>query len=206
MDIVTTCAAAAATAANSSSNPQLLQSYLNTMAGLDNIPRKEKQFLNFMANSLNLKGGKHGVDICKQLWNILKQEKDRRIMAEKERTQDSLKEKETSEEETSSSSAEQPQPEKDSNTPPPPSKEPTNSAADTSPSNNTKDIDKKKVHKAMKKALKKAPNRSMKVKDLRKLLWQEYGIQAKKTQLQQVMASYKKAKIDGKTISLVSTD
>lgn len=188
------------------------------MAGLDNIPRKEKQFLNFMSNSLNLRG-RHGTDICQQLWNILKQEKDQRMAVkakEQELQQQQSQQKVESNAQVSSSSASSSDG-NDSNKAETATTssnavseeaEVSNQAA-TSTSTSTAvlaKVDKKTVHKAMKKALKKAPNQSMKVKELRKLLQKEYDIDSKaikKSQLQQLMESCKKAKIEGKTISLV---
>lgn len=50
--------------------PTLLQSYIRTMSTLDNVPRKEKPFYNFTANSLNLKN-KHGSGIVSEIWKYL---------------------------------------------------------------------------------------------------------------------------------------
>jgi hypothetical protein len=50
--------------------PVHLQSYMRSMSTLDNVPRKEKPFYNFTANSLNLKN-KHGSEIVSQIWKFL---------------------------------------------------------------------------------------------------------------------------------------
>lgn len=50
--------------------PTHLQSYIRTMSTLDNVPRKEKPFYNFTANSLNLKN-KHGSGIVSEIWKYL---------------------------------------------------------------------------------------------------------------------------------------
>jgi hypothetical protein len=50
--------------------PTHLQSYIRTMSTLDNVPRKEKPFYNFTANSLNLKH-KHGSAIVSEIWKFL---------------------------------------------------------------------------------------------------------------------------------------
>lgn len=50
--------------------PAHLQSYVRTMSTLDNVPRKEKPFYNFTANSLNLKN-KHGSEIVSEIWKFL---------------------------------------------------------------------------------------------------------------------------------------
>lgn len=51
--------------------PRQLKHYLLTMATLDNVPRKEKPFRNFTANSLNLRG-KSGETTVSEIWNYLK--------------------------------------------------------------------------------------------------------------------------------------
>ncbi|KAG7367789.1 LYAR-type C2HC zinc finger domain containing protein [Nitzschia inconspicua] len=231
MDVVDTCATAGSDDLSTSHKNPHLQSYLKTMAGLDNIPRKEKQFLNFMANSLNLRG-RQGTDICQQLWNILKQEKEKRMANKPNQSSSSTSTTTTTTRDTQQQQQQQPQKveEDDSdkegetnttetkgsatstttNTQTDPTTVTTHQQTkrrdDSESNNNNKNndtVDTKKVHKAMKKALKKAPNRSMKVKALCKVLSKDYGIDAKKSQLQQIVGSYKKAKIDGKTISLV---
>lgn len=50
--------------------PTHLQSYIRAMSTLDNVPRKEKPFYNFTANSLNLKN-KHGSGIVSEIWKYL---------------------------------------------------------------------------------------------------------------------------------------
>ena len=50
--------------------PTHLLSYIRTMSSLDNVPRKEKPFYNFTANSLNLKN-KHGSGIVSEIWKYL---------------------------------------------------------------------------------------------------------------------------------------
>jgi len=81
MDIVETCASAP---------PSHLRHHFNTMITLDNIPRKEKQFVNFASNSLQLRG--HNKKIVDEIWTCLKQEREKRI-AEKEIQQKAEKEK-----------------------------------------------------------------------------------------------------------------
>lgn len=62
MDLITDAIATA---------PQHLQQYLKAMSTLDNVPRKEKTFRNFTANSLNLRG-KSGEATVSDIWNYLK--------------------------------------------------------------------------------------------------------------------------------------
>jgi hypothetical protein len=164
------------------------------MAGLDNIPRKEKQFRNFTANSLNLRG-KNGDAVVGEIWKVLNVERERR-QAEKEnqRRQEIEKqvavEKEDEENSTKQSKEEVPE-------------------AESSRSN--AELDPKAVQKAMRKALKQAPNRSMKLKELRRLLGEKMALSkdAKKL-LKKIMqdsppdtAKESKVKVEGKLIMLV---
>jgi hypothetical protein len=63
--------------------PSHLRQYMQTISTLSNIPRKEKQFRNFTANSLNLGGGRqHAEKIVSDIWSFLctlreKQQKQR---------------------------------------------------------------------------------------------------------------------------------
>jgi hypothetical protein len=51
--------------------PAHLKSQLSIIAGLDNVPRKEKQFRNFASNSLNLHRGT-GANVVSEIWTLLK--------------------------------------------------------------------------------------------------------------------------------------
>lgn len=173
--------------------PGPLKGHMRTMAGLDNIPRKEKQFRNFTANSLNLRG-KNGDTIVGEIWNVLKQERERR-QAEKEAQQKADEEQSRKEEEKRTEEQ----------------KSRGDHEAIEKPSNDKSSIvDVKKVKKAMKKELKKAPNRSMKLKELRKLLGEKLGLpKAAKKQLKKLLedapelSTKTKVKVDGKLIMLV---
>jgi hypothetical protein len=68
--IAEAAAAAASTTNNDTTLPRHLRSYLQTMANLDNVPRKAKAFYNFTSNSLNLRGPK-GQAIVTEIWNYL---------------------------------------------------------------------------------------------------------------------------------------
>eukprot|EP00980_Cylindrotheca_fusiformis_P022312 scaffold9191_cov114-Cylindrotheca_fusiformis.AAC.7 len=181
------------------SAPMHLKGYLETMAGLDNIPRKEKQFRNFTGNSLGLRG--RNETVVGEIWSLLKKERDRR-QAEKEKERQRLQDVQTQKKEVENKEGVE---EIDDH------KVQESSAKDPVEANASNDvIDRKKVAKAMKKALKKAPNRSMKVKALRKQLGDQLGLSKKEKKtlkglLLQVPKESKKSKmvVDGKTISLI---
>jgi hypothetical protein len=177
--------------------PNHLKSHLRTMAGLDNIPRKEKQFRNFTENSLSLRG--KDAAILGEIWNLLKKEHNQRqAQKEKERQQKEQKRKKEVEEKKLAEEVKKTTAEESSDDEP----------KEEKPSNET--IDKKKVTKAMKKALKKAPNRSMKIKVLRKQLCDQLGLSknANKLLKELVLQAPKESKkskivVDGKIISLM---
>jgi hypothetical protein len=250
MDVVMTCSENMTT--NTSINhsaanavPSHVHSYLQAMAKLDNIPRKEKQFINFMVNSF---GGCNGsrrkgqednlLDICHQLWNILQQEKDRRrnnkLVMESDKKEQSTttgtnnENKVTHFEGTNVNNAPErittttnnkPSSTKCSQHPSttatttikdveengPTATTATSSATPTTIITST--MDTKKVQRAVKKALKRAPDHSMTIKALRKVLIRDYGIfipckSSEKVQLNQIIQSYQKVKIDGKIVTL----
>lgn len=177
--------------------PSNLKSYLQTMAGLDNIPRKEKQFRNFTVNSLGLRGRDEAV--VGEIWKLLKKERDtRQEQKDKEREQKQQQRKGNEEERARAEEAKN-------------TKAGENSDNETMQQTAPDEIvDKKKVSKALKKALQKAPNRSMKLKVLRKQLSDQLGLSKKaKKQLKQLLlqapTESKKSKIvvDGKIISLI---
>lgn len=193
MDIVTTSVKNA---------PGHLTSYLQIMAGLDNIPRKEKQFRNFTANSLNLRGRNEAV--VGEIWNLLKNEREKRqAEKEKQQQQQSKNEKEENNElgkgvaNTEDELLEKTQPNEQSKG--------NESTGDVSSK-----IDPKVVQKAMKKALKKAPNQSMKTKELRKLLGVKLGVpKSAEKRLKQLlkdapaMSKKNKIRVDGKMVTLI---
>ena len=63
--------------------PAHLQSYIRTMSTLDNVPRKEKPFYNFTANSLHLKN-KHGNGIVAEIWKYLSDCRRKQLSSSKE--------------------------------------------------------------------------------------------------------------------------
>jgi cell growth-regulating nucleolar protein len=197
MDIVNSCVDTA---------PPHLRNYLQSMSTLDNCPRKEKQFRNFTANSLSLRGNSDAV--VGEIWAVLNAEREKRrkvkeqqqlIQKEKQEKQREAKEKEKSQESKDESDDDNSQSS---------SGECANSEANESSEGA---VDPKKVKKAMKKALKKAPNRCMKIKALRRVVTDKLGLpksarkRLKELLLQEGSITSKKAtiKVDGKTITLV---
>jgi len=160
--------------------PSHLRHYISTMSSLDNIPRKEKQFVNFASNSLQLRGSNK--KIVDEIWNFLKQEREKCI-AEKQKQAQQVKEKVVVSD--------------------------TIQDASTDYDKSTSSIiDVKKVNKITKKTLKKAPNKSMRMKELRKLVGKKLGLpKSAKKQLKMILletakTSDSKIKIDGKIICL----
>jgi cell growth-regulating nucleolar protein len=196
MDIVASCVATA---------PPHLRNFLTDMSSLDNIPRKEKQFHNFTANSLSLRANQAVVG---EIWAVLKEERNKR-QALKEQQQQQQKEKLEKQREDKEKSQE-PKDKQEVE-----SSDDDNSQSGENPKSEANEssegaVDPKKVKKAMKKALKKAPNRSMKIKALRRVLTDKLGLpksarkRLKVLLLQEASTTSKKAtiKVDGKTITL----
>mmetsp|Transcript_47879 Transcript_47879/g.48763 ORF Transcript_47879/g.48763 Transcript_47879/m.48763 type:complete len:178 (+) Transcript_47879:251-784(+) len=165
--------------------PSHLRHYISTMSSLDNIPRKEKQFVNFASNSLQLRGSNK--KIVDEIWNFLKQEREKCIAEKQKQAQQVVKEKEEVVVVVSD----------------------TIQDASTDYDKSTSSIiDVKKVNKITKKTLKKAPNKSMLMKELRKLVGKKLGLpKSAKKQLKMILletakTSDSKIKIDGKIICL----
>lgn len=194
MDIVETCA---------SSAPCHLRDHLLAMSNLDNIPRKEKQFVNFASNSLKLRGSNKSV--VNEIWSHLRQERERRI-AEKEKNEKIEKEKQQPQEKAAPHHAEEEKIPSEKVVPNLSENEKFPSACSSNTHENV--IDKKKLKKITKRALKKAPNRSMRMKELRKILKKELGLpKITKKQLNLILietaeTSKNRIKIDGKLMSV----
>jgi hypothetical protein len=188
MDIVVHC---------SSNPPAHLRSYMNTMSELDNIPRNEKKFVNFASNSLQLRGS--NIKIVEEIWNLLKLEQGKRIAAKEViKKQEELKQEQKKQQQQEEKKKEGAVSDKEDD-----SNSSTSSTGDDKPT-----IDAKKVKKITKKTLKEAPNKSMKMKKLRKILGKELGLpksakkQLKKILLETAKASKDKIKVDGEIIWL----
>ena len=146
--------------------PPNLKEYMQLLSSYDNVPRKEKPFRNFSANSLKLRGASGEATIT-SIWTHLNS-----IRSEHQKTAHSSQKQEESSkpqplEEKSDVIAEKiPTPE-----------------LKVSEERNRGNIEpvkkglKKTVAKSMKKVLKKAPNKALKIKELRK------AIQSKMTEL-----------------------
>jgi cell growth-regulating nucleolar protein len=180
--------------------PGPLKNYLQTMSGLDNVPRQEKKFYNWAANSLNLRGRNEA--IAGEIFNVLKEEREKRqkVKALAKAQQDEQKKK--AQEEAASKTSE---------------KSSKDEESDSDDDSDSDKADKKKpetkicpikVKKAMKKALKKAPNKAMKIKEMRKLLGEQLNIpksaekRLKEMVLQAPEISKSKIVVDGKIIKL----
>mmetsp|Transcript_109190 Transcript_109190/g.163321 ORF Transcript_109190/g.163321 Transcript_109190/m.163321 type:complete len:268 (-) Transcript_109190:7-810(-) len=193
MDLVTSC---------SSTAPMHLKGYFRTMSSLDNIPRKEKQFRNFTSNSLGLRGANEKV--VGEIWNVLKAEREKR-QAVKQEQMEKAKEKKKQQQEESQKVKEKKVASDDDE-----SEDEVESKTKEPKTKNSDDIDPKRIKKVVKKALRKAPNRSMKIKELRKLLGDKLGVpKSEKKRLKDLIAKapsiFKKdqIKVDGKIITLI---
>jgi cell growth-regulating nucleolar protein len=134
--------------------PSSLSSYIDNLLSLDNVPRKERAFRNFAANSLRLRGP-NGDAIITSIWKHLSTVKEEQLKAKeklKEQAKEELSKLKSEEEPTSDEKVKESAGIANSNI-----------KGDNSSSN-------KKIAKAMKKTLKKAPSKQLKVKELRKLV------------------------------------
>ena len=172
-----------------SSAPTHLQQHLNEISSRDNVPRKEKQFRNFVANSMKI--SKSTVD---QIWNHLKELKEKQQAAK-------------AEEKAAEESQKKENPEK-----------PTNEEIDkpnfsqlSSTENSAKISDVKlpsadELKKAMKKILKKEKDKAMPIKSLRKAVCAKYGLEKKgKKHMKKLLKEHlsgKKFVVDGKLVRL----
>jgi len=182
--------------------PGRLRNHLQVIATLSNVPRKEKQFRNFAANSLNLRGKKNGETIVAEIWKYLQSRREEqqqhnkaqsKAADESKDTQTDSKEQVTTEEATSMK----------------PSDRKLGEAAKISNENGYSQADPKSVKKAMKKVLKKASNHSMSIKRLRKAVQAHLGLpksskKSLKGLLRQNLQEAKKQTfvLDGKTVTL----
>lgn len=129
---------------------------MTQLADLENVPRKEKPFRNFLTNSLKLKG-KSGEKAKAGMWALLVKIRN--------------EERKKREGDSATAKTKQEGPKQEEN------KDETNNAEEISRSEPARKLDEaessempseKKLAKAMKKALKAAPNRELKFKSLRK--------------------------------------
>lgn len=177
----------------SESAPPALQSYMRRLSELDNVPRKEKPFRNWAANSLNLRGQQ--TLIAGNLWTFLSELREK----------DQLERKRTGEEEevicqdlveTNQLVEKVPI---------------ENEIVESAPTQKVESIthfSPKTVRKTMKKILKKAPKRSMKIKALRSAVQGAIGIsnlmrkKLKAMVSSEIQAYSKKIVVVGKVVTL----
>ena len=182
--------------------PRQLKHYLQTMATLDNVPRKEKPFRNFTANSLNLRG-KSGEATIIEMWNYLRDLREKR----QQNTQQSA----TSEQPkaTSSQQLELTPKEIPANVEESSSVEKNDQALEENKTTEKQAHEKSKstvnknaVKKAMKKALKRASDRSLTLKLLRKEVRKRLDRAAKEQVKDLVQQNLEHFVVDGKRVTL----
>ncbi len=184
----------------SSTAPACIQSHLKMLASLDNVPRKPKQFRNFTANSLNLRG-RQANHIVVAMWDHLSMLRDKEQEAKRKEEDEQRRIKEERErEENKHSETEEPTKAQEP---------PENDKKKLTDCNGAKDLNvsSKKVKKAMKKVLKKAPARSMKLKALRKAVQKhldcgDSGRVKIKKLIGQELVDSKKIRVEGKFVIL----
>lgn len=171
---------------------------MDQLTMLENVPRKEKQFRNFTINSLGLKGT-NGERIKGEIWACLtkvrEEEKRRKEEEERKRKQQQQKVKEKDVEPDSSSKK---------------TKSVSESSDGSESSKSSEFPSKKVVVKAMKKVLKKAPNKQLKFKALRKQVQESLALKSDKSGKKKlkklleecVKDNSKKIVMDGKTVML----
>jgi len=175
--------------------PVALQDNLQALAGLGNVPRKIKQFRNFTANSLNLRGKQ--VDAIDDAWNYLNDMRNKendvrkKEQAKQKEQEDERKAKEQAEKATANESKDD------------------DSDSDTTAESKEKTLPcSKTVRKTMKKILKKE-QKSMKFKLLRSKVCDALGLdkslqkKLKKMLQTEVDADDSKIKVDGKMVALI---
>mmetsp|Transcript_512 Transcript_512/g.1443 ORF Transcript_512/g.1443 Transcript_512/m.1443 type:complete len:297 (-) Transcript_512:817-1707(-) len=205
--------------------PQSLRHHFQTMCQLDNIPRKEKQFRNFTANSLKLRGPQ-GDRIVSEIWNVLNAERQKRMTQKKKedevkaeaaraakaakqassKRQSDDDDDDDSDSDSDDESAKKKKKKSEANAAEESRRRAEEEKKRKTESSNDK-LDAKQVLKAAKKELKKVPSRSMKVKALRKTLLKRMSLpKTMKKELKRVLRNApKKTKLvmmDGKMIAL----
>ena len=164
--------------------PANLKDYMQTMSQLDNVPRKEKQFRNFTANSLNLRG-KSGETTVTEIWkflsNLREEQKLQNLAAQKKGKED-MKASKASNSKVPSTEEDGSDSQGENNNAPPESTSKTKEPVVTSQTQSnsklpndqqSKKFDKKAVVKAMKKTLKKQKEKGMALKTLQKAIQKE---------------------------------
>lgn len=171
--------------------PTHLRSHLSEISARDNVPRKEKQFRNFVANSMRI--SKSTMD---QIWNYLKQLKDKQQAAkEEQKLADQSQKNETPLQQDSAATDESKSP------PPSHSNQPEKAS-----SQDVKLPSADELKKAMKKILKKEKNKAMPLKTLRNAVCAKYGVEKKgRKHVKKLLKEHlsgKKFVVDGKLVKL----
>jgi len=175
--------------------PQSIKSYMNQLTMCENVPRQEKKFRNFTNNSLRC-----SEKVKTEIWALLVEvrAKDRQAKEEEEakrkKEQQQQKEKQVEEKKKKTK----------------PVSESSDDESSESISGTTSELPSKKIiTKAIKKVLKKAPNKQIKFKALRKQIHESLAFKADKSGkkkmkklLQECVVDNKKMKIDGKLVTL----
>lgn len=181
-------------ASASTTAPVSIRDSLKLLASLDNVPRKPKQFRNFTANSLNLRGNN---DIVDSMWKHLSQLRDEHE-AKKKKEEEHKVQKEEKEAKGKSLDAQEKLSFRAIGNEP--NEKKINSAKDK--------VTSKQVKKAMKKVLKKAPRRTLKLKELCRAVrsYLECG-DSDKEELKEMIGEQIKVdniriKVDGKLVTL----
>jgi hypothetical protein len=180
--------------------PAHLKHYLQSMANMDNVPKKEKQFRNFATSSLNLRGNRNSETIVTDIWNQLQGLRAKQRVTAEAQGKDAGEKKEER-----GDQVEMNEELNDAHiNPMPPTKE------STCRNKSKPDVDKKTVKKAMKKVLKKAVNHTLTTKRLKKALQDHLGMpKSARSQLKELVqlnlqASKKRIfREDGKSITLI---
>jgi hypothetical protein len=182
-------------------SPADLKSYMAHLASLGNVPRKEKQFRNFTANSLNLRGKQS--DTVNQIWKFLTQTREReRLESQPAEDNNSRPQEEEEEEGVKPQHQEQHQSHL---------ARPNNQEKDgvTAPNNSEKEaISPQKVRKTMRKILKQ--EKIIKVRLLRAKVRKALGLdkslnkKLKKLLKTELEADESKIKLDGKLVKLLN--
>ena len=172
--------------------PQSIKSYMNQLTMCENVPRQEKKFRNFTNNSLRC-----SEKVKSEIWALLVEvrAKDRQAKEEEEakrkKEQQQQKEKQLAEKKKKT-------------------KPVSESSDDESSKSSGKLPSKKVITKAIKKVLKKAPNKQIKFKALRKQIHESLAFKAnksgkkkmKKLLTECISDNPTKMKIDGKLVTL----
>lgn len=169
--------------------PPGLKPHLELLATLGNVPRKEKQFRNFTANSLNLRGRNESIvnDVWKHLSALRQKENDaRKKVEDAKKAEDAIEKQRKEEEEAEQKAKEEPSDDESKNELP----------------------SSKKLRKTVKKILKKEKS-SVKIKLLRTKVCDELGLdkslkkKLKKFLKAELQADDSKIKIDGELVQLI---